>query len=65
MNCKRAHTRCEEVRPCPRCEHAGIQCVDAPRKRKRKEIEDDEEDCDEKFERKKVRVQRRTQKKIK
>jgi len=34
--CKKAHTRCEESRPCPRCRTLGIECVDAPRKKRKR-----------------------------
>eukprot|EP01089_Gocevia_fonbrunei_P001307 TRINITY_DN11218_c0_g1_i1.p1 TRINITY_DN11218_c0_g1~~TRINITY_DN11218_c0_g1_i1.p1 ORF type:complete len:248 (+),score=39.82 TRINITY_DN11218_c0_g1_i1:98-841(+) len=45
VNCQRSHTRCENQRPCKRCQHAGMaqSCIDVPRKRRRlDELKDDD-----------------------
>jgi len=42
--CKKAHTRCEESRPCPRCKTLGISCVDAPRKKRKRREENSSEE---------------------
>lgn len=34
--CKKAHTRCEDIRPCPRCKSMKVECIDAPRKKRKR-----------------------------